>query len=190
MAGTVTGARLTGRRTSQSGPLRARWPLALLSTFLIAGCTFPCRVASRTQPAIALARLAISGEVVQFLRAVQREFGREVALCLLGERRGELVLVDGFSPTWLRESTPRSVEWTVCTHPRYIGIFHNHPRLDGRGDGCGFSSRDDLGFHDEPRAVVYVISCGDGEFVYRLRGVDRVFKFSTAGGSRSKDAHA
>lgn len=95
--------------------------------------------------------------------------GREQALCLGGQVRGNTVHVTSARAPTIRTSDIMSVEYDglSCLEPGFpfIGILHTHPTLVGISM-CGFSRSDQLNFVHMQRAIIDIVLCGPNRMVF------------------------
>lgn len=144
---------------------------------LLAGCattpvpTVPV-TAKHTVPT-ELTGLNIRYDLLAQLAYIQEEFEHETVWCLTGHVAEGVVMVNGIAPAIVKDRGPMSAEFVSCNDPYVLGFHHNHPRQEW--DNCGVSAPDVYILEHVPAFLVLLISCNKDEFIYRLRGEDRVY---------------
>jgi hypothetical protein len=112
--------------------------------------------------------ISVSAEVLQqwsflYLAIDKNEF----ALCLEGDVTGKQVRIDNFRVARIRASSIDAVDFQRCENANYVGMAHNHPRLEGSLKGpCYFSELDKRSFGKDKRALVDVVICGAADFLW------------------------
>ena len=106
----------------------------------------------------------------------------EFVLCLEGQERRGRVHVTGFRLALIKRSTIGSASYAPCTNRDYVGTAHNHPPVASSAELCAQSQLDRETFHQDGRALVDIILCGDSRYVWVLKdgrsevdeGIERV----------------
>lgn len=93
----------------------------------------------------------------------------EFALCLEGTKLDGKISITSFKLAHIVSSSETEVRYMRCASPAYIGSAHNHPP---RGDAetlCYQSSPDKQTFLAEKRAMLDIVICGKGTFMWVLK---------------------
>jgi hypothetical protein len=125
----------------------------------------------------ALAAVRVDPRVLAHLDRIQEEFSREVVICLTGYAANGTVHVMGIQPVWISSYTATSAAYPSCPGRSAVGIYHNHPNGD-----CRFSLTDEREM-DRLRHSVWLMSCGEGRFTWRLRASEGAVHIRRGSGS-------
>ncbi|HEX7119846.1 MAG TPA: hypothetical protein VF212_13730 [Longimicrobiales bacterium] len=93
----------------------------------------------------------------------------EFVLCLEGEERDGVIVVDGFRLARMENSSATSVRYHPCQSDAYVGTAHNHPPTASGGSLCYRSLPDRRSFEQDARAIVDIILCGEDRFIWILK---------------------
>jgi proteasome lid subunit RPN8/RPN11 len=83
----------------------------------------------------------------------------------------------GIQPAWMSSYTATSASYPSCPGRSAVGIYHNHPNGD-----CRFSHTDEREM-DRLRHSVWLMSCGEGRFTWRLRASEGAVNIRRGSGS-------
>jgi len=93
----------------------------------------------------------------------------EFVLCLEGQERNGVIVIDGFRLARMEEATKTSVRYHPCAGDRYVGTAHNHPPTGEGGSLCYRSMPDRRSFEADHRAIVDVVLCGTDKYIWVLK---------------------
>lgn len=93
----------------------------------------------------------------------------EFVLCLEGKRVGDRVLVTGFRLAHMKSTSVYKVSYSDCGNRDYVGTAHNHPPTVAETSLCYQSDADQRTFLADGRALVDIVLCGTGRFLWVLK---------------------
>jgi len=155
-----------------------------VAAFVVAGCaTYGAQPSEFTGdksaalpdnlPAAALegaGPVVVAPEVVEGFRFLYRFVTEtEFVLCLEGRRAGDQIYIESFRLARMEASNSSSVRYQPCGGEHYIGTAHNHPPVPTTKSLCYQSLPDRRSFEADTRAVLDIVLCGDGRFLWVTR---------------------
>lgn len=93
----------------------------------------------------------------------------EFVLCLEGESEDGRLYVHSFRLARIKATTANSVRYDPCTGKDYVGTAHNHPPTAGSDVVCYQSLPDRHSFHNDQRASVDIVLCGERKYMWVLK---------------------
>ena len=127
-------------------------------------------------------RVRVDTATFQFLAMLQMRMqghtvypDHEIVLCLYGQKRLGVFVVESFRATRIRFASATTVHYDDCAKTRdYLGTVHTHLPADYNGDGvpedaCWFSGKDMQSFTNDLDAVLDLVVCGNGVLIGKLK---------------------
>ncbi len=114
--------------------------------------------------------VVVAPDVVEGFRFLYRFITEtEFVLCLDGRRSGDRIYIEAFRLARMEASNSSSVRYQPCGGDHYLGTAHNHPPVPTDKSLCYQSLPDRRSFEADTKAVLDVVLCGDGRFLWVTR---------------------